>query len=184
MNGFPTTNGSARSSAIYRTLRNYPIKFLNFIRKTALTTNNYSPFINWQQTVVQRQREDSHSGTVGFAMRTRETPVFRLHPLEPFDGSSIPSLPRLKITLEQCLCHIVKIIEQVSAAAMVNSTFDEFGSGCIFRGVFPFRNRINQDGNCCPCASATMTARHLIRYTSVLHGMGLEKNSPPCQLLR
>ena len=33
-------------------------------------------------------------------MRTREAPIFRLHPLEPFDGSSIPSLPRLKITLE------------------------------------------------------------------------------------
>ncbi len=29
----PTTNGSARSSAIYRTLRNYLIKFLIFIRR-------------------------------------------------------------------------------------------------------------------------------------------------------
>ena len=38
MNGLPTTNGLARSSAIYRTLKNYPFKFLIFIRKTALTT--------------------------------------------------------------------------------------------------------------------------------------------------
>ena len=31
MNGFPTTNGVVCSSAIYRTFRNYPVKFLNFI---------------------------------------------------------------------------------------------------------------------------------------------------------
>ncbi|RKU18038.1 hypothetical protein C6500_13515 [Candidatus Poribacteria bacterium] len=32
MNGLPTTNGTVRSSAIYRTLRNYPIKLLIFIQ--------------------------------------------------------------------------------------------------------------------------------------------------------
>ena len=32
MNDLPTTNGTARSSTIYRTLRNYLIKFLIFIQ--------------------------------------------------------------------------------------------------------------------------------------------------------
>ncbi len=30
-NGLPTTNGAVRSSAIYRTFRDYPIKLLTFM---------------------------------------------------------------------------------------------------------------------------------------------------------
>ena len=38
---YPTTNGSVRSRAIYRTLRNYPIKFLIFIKKYGLETPSF-----------------------------------------------------------------------------------------------------------------------------------------------
>jgi len=94
-------------------------KTMNYLKKLTqfsfppLTLKSHLSFVNGQQAIVQSQSQDGHSRSVGSPMGTRETAVFFLHFLKPLDGSLIPGFPRLQVTLEQSLRHVVPVVEWV-----------------------------------------------------------------------